>query len=192
MSTARTWLAARAELTMVAALATISAVLIIGSHTMTILGEESPGPAMFPMVVGIFLGAVTIALAVTVITSPRRGAEGHAPDRANFSSDFLHDIGQMEETDDTVHRTGDSRAPARTGRRPLLLSLAALLLFIPLLQVLGWVLSAAALFWVLAQAMGSQQRGMDAFIALFLSSVIQLVFGALLGLNLPAGLIGAL
>lgn len=190
MTTTRHWLSERRELVMVALLAIMSAVLIIGSRTMTVLGEESPGPQMFPLVVGIFLAVMSLALAISVILRPQDDASPHAPDRANFSSEMLHDIGHMDAADDTVRRAGDTEVLA--GRRSLLLVLGALVLFIPVLQVAGWVLSAAALYWVIARALGSQRPGFDVFVALFISSSIQLIFGGLLGLNLPAGLIGAL
>jgi putative tricarboxylic transport membrane protein len=47
--------------------------------------------------------------------------------------------------------------------------------------------AAAVLFWGVAYALGSRRPLFDVSVALVMSSVIQLTFGYLLGLNLPAG-----
>ena len=56
-----------------------------------------------------------------------------------------------------------------------------------LLRPAGWIIAAAVLFWGVAYALGSRRPVFDISVALVMSSVIQLTFGALLGLNLPAG-----
>jgi len=70
--------------------------------------------------------------------------------------------------------------------------LASLVGFVLILPWAGWVLSAAALFWCVARALGSRRTWIDLGVALLLSSFIQLVFGGLLGLSLPVLLGGVL
>jgi putative tricarboxylic transport membrane protein len=63
----------------------------------------------------------------------------------------------------------------------------SLVLFIALLRPAGWILAAALLFWGVSYALGARRPIFDASVALVMSSLIQLIFGAGLGLNLPAG-----
>ncbi|MDN6401073.1 MAG: tripartite tricarboxylate transporter TctB family protein, partial [Brachybacterium sp.] len=48
----------------------------------------------------------------------------------------------------------------------------------------------ALVFWCTAHGFGSRRPLFDILTALFLSSVIYLVFGTGLGLNLPSGILG--
>jgi putative tricarboxylic transport membrane protein len=59
--------------------------------------------------------------------------------------------------------------------------------FIVLLRPAGWILAAAVLFYGVAYALGSRRPVFDLSVALVMSSIIQLIFGTALGLNLPAG-----
>lgn len=63
--------------------------------------------------------------------------------------------------------------------------LATLIGFVLVLPWAGWVLCGAALFWCVARALGSRNTWMDIGVALLISSIIQLIFGGLLGLSLP-------
>ena len=65
--------------------------------------------------------------------------------------------------------------------------LASLVACIVLLVPAGWIIAAAVLFWGVSYALGSRRPLFDVSVALVMSSVIQLIFGAALGLNLPAG-----
>ncbi len=55
------------------------------------------------------------------------------------------------------------------------------------LEIVGWVLAAAALFWCVARGIGSKRVVFDISVALLVSSAVYLIFGNVLGLNLPAG-----
>ncbi|WP_237690173.1 tripartite tricarboxylate transporter TctB family protein [Nocardioides panacisoli] len=66
------------------------------------------------------------------------------------------------------------------------------LVFAVLLDLLGWILGAALLFWCVARGFGSTRPGFDTTVALVVSSGIYLVFGTGLGLPLPSGLLGGL
>ena len=68
-----------------------------------------------------------------------------------------------------------------------MITIGALAGFILVLPFVGWLLSAAALFWVIAWAFGSRRPLMDIAIGVIMSASVQLAFGAGLGLSLPAG-----
>lgn len=76
-------------------------------------------------------------------------------------------------------------APVASDLRTTGFVLAALIGFVLVLPWAGWVLSGAALFWCIARALGSRSTWMDVGVALLISSIIQLIFGGLLGLSLP-------
>jgi putative tricarboxylic transport membrane protein len=76
-------------------------------------------------------------------------------------------------------------APVASDLRTTGFVLATLIGFVLVLPWAGWVLSGAALFWCIARALGSRRTWMDVGIALLISSLIQLIFGGLLGLSLP-------
>lgn len=221
----RSWFSGRKELVMVALLAALGALLLIGSMTMNVLGDSFPGPQFVPVVVGILVLAVAAALLVDVLRNPEaphdEDDEGFS---GNFSADMLHDISGLPDpgspgaptavtgavrTDDVQAALADAEGTDETGPvgstaeaaavknpasdlRTLGLVLASLIVFVAVLPYAGWVLSAAALFWCISRLLGSRRPILDIGIALLASSVIQLVFGGLLGLSLPALLGGIL
>ena len=85
-----------------------------------------------------------------------------------------------------------SSKPASVDWRTLGITVAALAGFIAVLPVLGWILSAAALFWVISWAFGSRRPLLDIGVSVIVSSLVQLAFGAGLGLSLPAGILEGL
>ena len=58
------------------------------------------------------------------------------------------------------------------------------------LEVLGWILAAALLFWAVARGFGSRRPLFDISLALLVSSAIYLAFTVGLGLTLPSGILG--
>lgn len=66
------------------------------------------------------------------------------------------------------------------------------LVFATGIEVLGWIIAAALLFWCVARGAGSERPVFDLSLALVFSSVIYLAFAVGLGLNLPSGLLGGL
>ncbi|GAB3273868.1 tripartite tricarboxylate transporter TctB family protein [Kineosporia babensis] len=67
---------------------------------------------------------------------------------------------------------------------------ATLIVFTLLLRPLGWILAGMLLFYGVAYFLGSRRLVFDLGLALGVSSIVQLVFSAGLGLNLPAGVLG--
>jgi putative tricarboxylic transport membrane protein len=64
--------------------------------------------------------------------------------------------------------------------------------FAVLLDMLGWIVAGALLFWCVTRAFGSSRPGFDVSVALTMSSAIYLIFGVGLGLPLPSGILGGL
>lgn len=207
------WLGRRKELLMVAILVALGALLLIGSSTMEVLGDSLPGPTFVPVIVGVLVLLVALALLVDIVRNPEPPRDpGDAPFGGDFSTDMLHDIsglpdpgspgaptaitgavdsGEVAAALDAADRKAEAAAanPA-SDLKTLGLALLALVVFVTVLPYLGWVLSAAALFWCIARLLGSRRPLLDIGIALLLSSVVQLIFGGLLGLSLPALLSG--
>lgn len=216
---AASWWRGRRELLMVGVLVALGALLLIGTFTMNVLGDSLPGPQFFPVIIGVLALALALALAVDVIRRPETPRD-HEDERfrGNFSADMLHDISGLPgpgeegaptavtaavEVDDikaaidASDRTDAEKAAAEAAAenpasdlRTLGLALLAMVVFVTVLRYVGWVIAAAALFWVISRLLGSKRPILDIGIALLVSSVVQLIFGGLLGLSLPALLSG--
>jgi putative tricarboxylic transport membrane protein len=119
------------------------------------------GPKAFPLAVAGLLVVSAVALAVNVV----RG--GH---------------GQAEEGEDV-----DLTAP--TEWRVVLPLVAVFTANVLLIDVLGWVISGALLFFGCAWSLGSRHHVRDAVIALLISLVTFYGFYLGLGIHLPAGLL---
>lgn len=204
----------RKELVMAAILLIVGLVLLIGAQTMHVLGDSAPGPQFVPVIVGVALLVVAVILAIEVIRHPEE--ERVLPDEGrDISRDLLQDLSDTGTAEfravgvadlaedaspaDPTTTAATSDAAEDTAKKPVASDLrttgyvlASLVGFVLILPWAGWVLSAAALFWCVARALGSRRTWIDLGVALLLSSFIQLVFGGLLGLSLPVLLGGVL
>ena len=197
----------RKELFMVAILAIVGLPLLIGAQTMTVLGDSVPGPQFLPVIVGVLLLVTAVGVGQDVIRHPE-DERAEPGTRHDVSRDLLQDLSDTDtaefkavgtvdlESDGPTGGAADGKAgPADTGAAPSApvasdlrttgFVLATLIGFVLVLPWAGWVLSGAALFWCIARALGSRSTWMDVGVALLISSVIQLIFGGLLGLSLP-------
>lgn len=139
--------------------------LTYGIVTMEIPGSaSSPGPAFFPVILAIVAYLLAILLTVQILRTP----DGPDPE-------LVHPEGK------TFRTQSDWKA--------LGLTLVAFLVFIALLVPVGWIVSAAFLFWMVAYAMGSRKPIMDIGVALVFSCAVQAFFSAGLDLNLPSGIL---
>jgi len=212
----------RKELVMAAILLIVGLVLLIGAQTMDVLGDSAPGPQFVPVIVGVALLVVAVILAIEVLRHPEEervlpdegrdisrdllqdlSDTGTAEFRAVGVADLAEDASPAGPTtagadaaapSDTAEPAAEDTAkkPVASDLRTTGYVLASLVGFVLILPWAGWVLSAAALFWCVARALGSRRTWIDVGVALLLSSFIQLVFGGLLGLSLPVLLGGAL
>ncbi|XKK41571.1 tripartite tricarboxylate transporter TctB family protein [Nocardiopsis sp. ARC36] len=169
------WWQGRSELLVAALVLGIAGFIAVQTAAIPVpTGTEPPGPRFFPTLVAIFMGAVGLALAVQVVLRPARPAQ--AAEQAPGA--------------DAVE-TGED-GPVRIDWRCLGIVVATMTVFIAILQPVGWLLSAALLFFGIAYALGSRRLLFDAVLSLTFSSLIQLAFVAGLGLNLPAGILGGI
>lgn len=210
----RSWWIGRGDLS-VGILALVAAgLLIAGTITMEVRGDQEPGPQFFPIIVSALLaftgGWVTIAALL-----PRR-AKPEVWHRPDISEDMLADLsGTNTEVIslEATYRRGRRRrtrvpSPADPGVlvtgpvdtsqsdvvsfdwRTFGIVLGATVAFAVLLEPVGWILSAAMLFWLVAHALGSKRPIFDIGVGLLMSSLVQIAFSAGLGLTLPSGIIG--
>ncbi|GAA1019091.1 membrane protein [Acrocarpospora pleiomorpha] len=119
------------------------------------------GPRFFPLLVG----AAMIVIGVCYVVDVVRG--GH---------------GDPEESEDV-----DARAPADW--RGVGLVSVIFLIFAALLDLLGWVIAGALLFFGLALALGARDRLRAAVVAIILAVATYLAFVKGLGVTLPGGLL---
>ncbi|WP_433699374.1 tripartite tricarboxylate transporter TctB family protein [Nocardiopsis sp. CA-288880] len=172
------WWQGRSELLVAALVLGIAGFIAVQTAAIPVpTGTEPPGPRFFPTLVAVFMGAVGLALAVQVVLRPARPAQ--AAEQAPGA-----DAAETGETGED--------APVRIDWRCLGIVVATMTVFIAILQPVGWLLSAALLFFGIAYALGSRRLLFDAVLSLTFSSLIQLAFVAGLGLNLPAGILGGI
>lgn len=185
----------RSELVVTALLLALAVALTIGTASMNVMGDTVPGPQFFPWIICIVLYALTVLHGLSVLRTRRfpQGTESGNPD---FSAEMLAELGDTQRTEVLG---ASAQRPRRTGRVRLYSDWATIAwivggiaCFILVLPVLGWIISAAGLFWAICKALGSTRPIFDIGVAAMVSSISYLAFGLGLGLSLPAGLLGGL
>ena len=165
----RGWWTGRAGLVMPALMAAIATYMLIGQFAMKVPESvDLPGPQFFPWIVIIALYVLAAVLAVDIIRKPQ-----------------LPELAPATEPEDLEERAW------YTDWRALAWAVGGLVLFIALIVPIGWIISAALMFVMVAHAIGSRRWLMDVLVGFFLSSVIYLIFAVLLSVDLPSGLIFA-
>ena len=186
----------RSELVVVAVLYAVAIFLTVGTMNMNVQGSASPGPRFFPIIVCIALYGVATALAVSVIRRPNIPDTRIHPGRGNFSGAMLDDLsGEHEFAARHEPEPGAGDHPAYktySDWRTVGLVIGGVVVFTVALNILGWIISASFLFWVICYAMGSKRPLFDVGVSLLFASAVQLAFNAGLGLNLPSGFLGGM
>lgn len=187
----------RSEFIVVAVLYAVAIFLTIGTVTMNVQGKSAPGPQFFPILVCIILYLVATLLAIQIIRSPKVPDNSIHPGSGQFSPDMLHDLGHIGQEEDEAYDRAPAQTQTKTWKtysdwRTVGLMLGGVVAFVLLLEPLGWIISAASLFWLVAYALGSRRPVFDFGVGLLFSSIIQLAFGAALGLSLPSGFVGGI
>ena len=156
-------------------------------------GYAAVGPRVFPIAIGIALVAVALWTAFRAhgaagapSSGPAKAQAAPAPDAASSAAD-----GSLPRL-----RRGGLRAPApdaassavdwRSAAPSTLLFLA----YIVLLEPLGYLLATTAFIALEARLLGSRRWGRDLLAALAVTVSVYVLFSLLLGLRLPAGLLG--
>jgi len=148
------------ELLLVAALGALGVFVLVGAGSIRVPGSTNTvGPRFFPYLVGALVVTVALALAVQVL----RGRS--AP---------------PEQGEDVA--TGTS-----TDWRTVALVIAGFAAHALLIDVIGWPLAAAALFVVVALALGARRPVRTVASGLVLAVVVWLVFVLALRVALPGG-----
>jgi putative tricarboxylic transport membrane protein len=152
----------RSGLVLALIMAAFSTYLLHGILTMEVPeGTDFPGPRFFPGLLMVAGYVLAALLAVHYLRSP-----------------------------EPVKETGESEHRAFSDWSALAWAVGGFLLFALTLELLGWILAAALLFWCVARGVGSKRHLFDISLALVLSSAIYVAFDAGLGLNLPSGILG--
>lgn len=194
----RSFWSGRSELIMPVLVAGLATWLSVETASMTVLGESVPGPQFFPTIVCVLLFAVALVHAIQVLRSPRLPDPTDDAENADMSSDMLGDLASATERGRRriAGQNPDAALPTDwktyTDWKTVGMVVGGIAAFILVLPVLGWVLAAAGLFWVVCRALGSRRPLFDLSVSLVFASIIQLAFNAGLGLNLPAGFLEGL
>lgn len=148
------------ELVLAAATTALGGYVLVAAGSITVPGSTNTlGPRAFPYLVGGMLVAAGIALVVLVLSGRAGEEEGG------------------EDVDPTV----------RTDWLTVLLLVVTLVVHVFAINLIGWPFAAALLFGGAAVILGARPWWRAAVAGLVLGLVVQVIFGGLLGLSLPAG-----
>jgi len=125
--------------------------------------EEVFGPTAFPTITAVACFVIAVLLTFDILRHPKVPGDD----------------------DDGVPESGTVSNWRATG-----ITIGSFVLFALLLQPIGWIISAALTFWGVTVGLGSTRYVTNLLVGLALSSIMQLIFAGLLGLNLPPGVMG--
>lgn len=158
--------AGKSALIMPAMLVLLGLFLVYGILDMEIADDsEIFGPRAFPWITAGFCFLIAALLTVSIMRNP----EVREP--------VLDQHGRPV------------RGPASNWRAAGI-TIGSFVAFAVLLMPAGWILAGAVVFWGVTVGLGSTKYFANLLIGLALSSIVQLVFGGLLGLTLPPGVMG--
>lgn len=143
---------------------------------------------VFPALVAS-VGAVALWGAATIETPPHSSSPGPTLFPAVIGALLVATAARMAVVNLRVRRAGTAAAWPGTDWPPVLVILGSLLAHLALLEVLGWLLAGALLFWGVAYAFGARAPGRDALVALAMAAAVQVGFSFGLGLPLPGGVV---
>lgn len=140
--------------------------LVYGIFQMEVADDgELFGPQAFPWIAATACFVVAALLAVQIIRSPE------LPE-------------SMVQEDGSLRPGTHSNWPATLG------TIGSFIGFALILETVGWIIAAALVFWGITIALGNRRYVFNLLVGLAMSSIMQLVFSGLLGLNLPSGVMG--
>ncbi len=160
--------AGRSALVVPGVLVLLGVFLVVGINDMEVTDDsELFGPKAFPTFVAAACFAVAALLAVSIVRNP-------------------------EVPEPLVDTEGRTVGGSVSNWRATGITVGSFVLFGLLLQPVGWIVSAALVFWGVTVGLGSTRYVFNLLVGLALASVMQLVFAGLLGLSLPPGIFGVL
>lgn len=154
--------------------------ITVGLFTMDVADSaQAPGPKFYPAILAVISIVLCIVLTVQVIRKPE-----HAETIVvQVQNDTDVDTGSAPATHEVAFK-GDWKA--------VVIAVATFLGFALLLEPLGWIISAGAMFTIMAWSLGSKRLVFDIAVGLVVSSAVQVAFSMGLGLNLPSGILGGI
>ncbi len=148
------------ELVLALATTALGVYVLVAAGSITVPGSTNTlGPRAFPYLVGGMLVAAGVAIVVLVLSGRAGEEEGGEDIDPNVRTDWL----------------------------TVVLLVVTLVVHVFAINVIGWPLAAAVLFAGAAVILGARPWWRAALVGLVLGLLIQVIFGGLLGLSLPAG-----
>lgn len=165
----------RGSLFVAAALGMFTIYIVYGIMTMEVPDSaQSPGPKLYPTLLAIASGVLTVVLIIDTLRNP--DSEPAHRYTAPVGETVKEALIPVQETDN----------------KNLALGMLTFLIFAFILEPVGWIISAALLFWAIALCMGAKRPLFNLGVGLVVSSTIQVAFSMGLGLSLPAGILGGI
>lgn len=175
------WWTGRSGLVLALIMAAFGTYMLYTVLTMQVAEDaDKPGPQFVPAVIATASYVLAALLAAAYIRKPEPPVEAGGAVSGGSTAD----------SDDLTAGQGEHRT--FSDYTSLAWAIGGFAGFVFLLEPLGWLLSAAGLYWCITRAMGSTKPVFDATVALTVSSIIYLALGVSLGLNLPSGILGGL
>lgn len=156
-----------------AVLVVLGVALVVGNITMDVAGEDGGlvGPQAFPWLVAALCLAVAGLMSWQVLRPP-------VPVTADPG----------DEADEILDH--EPEPVTRSNWRSIGIVVGGVLLFIVALNPIGWLISATLMFAIVATGLGARAPLVSLLGGLGLASAIQIVFGGLLGIHVPPGILG--
>lgn len=156
----------RSGLIIPAILVVIGIFLIIGIYDMDIgNNHEVFGPRAFPWIVAVTCFVIAALMTVQILRTP-------------------------EIPESMIDEDGNLLPGTASNWQATAITIGSFVLFTAILEPIGWIISAALVFLGITIGLGNKRYIFNLMVGLAISSIMQLVFSGLLGLNLPAGVMG--
>lgn len=154
----------------------------------------APGPRFFPTIITVIAYAISAVIAVQSIRQlmiDRREPSTVGTQTSSSQHDSNNEaVSSLASDEEAAVEAADNPTDGGMNWRMIAIVVGSFLAFILLLNVLGWLLSAAILVFGVATGLGAKSLFTSAFVALTVSAIVQLAFVGGLGLPLPAGFLG--
>lgn len=169
----------------------IAVFLTVGLLTMVVPATaKAPGPRVFPIMITVLAYVVGVLMFITAFFKRSEQDAATEPATESAVARAATEAAQGDETPELPEVVGEVEAPVSWRYVGLLTAVFLVCTF--LLEPLGWLVVAAAMFFGVTIALGARPGVRVLAIAVIMAALIQLIFAGLLGLGLPTGFIGAL
>ncbi|MGO1949124.1 MAG: tripartite tricarboxylate transporter TctB family protein [Mycobacteriaceae bacterium] len=171
----RSFMTGRGSLYLAGVLALFTGYIAYGIITMDVPeSAQAPGPKFYPTLLVVATSLIIIGLVISALRNP---------DIEEGDTLYIPPVG--ENRSESMIQSTD-----KPDTRNLIVAMASFLVFALILEPVGWILSAALLFWVLTLTFNAKKPLFKLAVGLVVSCAIQVAFSNGLGLALPAGILG--